>query len=242
MFKTIQVLQKIQKIDLEILAVEEERKRYAAEIEAITAGIESGRQAIEEASAEIEGLRAQIREADDRIAQSNAKVEKDEKRLNDIKNSKEMNALTKEISGANKAKRQCEQDKAALNAKVDEKTLVLKEKEEAFRAKNSELERLAKEAEVNGSVWQEAIDKNTVARDAIKAGIRPEILRKYEMIRAKRGGQGIALIKNETCQGCFIHLPPQVYIILKRGSDELLFCPHCHRILYVENADPAEAV
>ncbi len=242
MFKTIQVLEKIQKIDLEILAVEEEEKRYAAGIEGLKSEIESGKGEIETAAAEIEALRARIREIDDKIAQSNAKVEKDEKRLNDIKNTKEMNALTKEISGANKAKRQCEQDKAALNEKVDEKTKALNEKEEAFGAKTSELERLVKEAEERGPGWQQAIEKGTEARDAIKAGIRPDVLRRYEMIRAKKGGQGIALIKNETCQGCFIHLPPQVSIILKRGTDELQFCPHCHRILYIETTDPAEAV
>ena len=242
MFKTIQVLEKIQKIDLEILAVEEEKKRYAAGIEGLKAEIESGKEAIGTVAAELEGLKARIREIDEKIAQSNAKVEKDEKRLNDIKNTKELNALTKEISGANKAKKQCEQDKAALSEKVDEKTRALNEKEEAFRGKNSELERIVKEAEEKTPDWQLAIEKSTSARDEIKAGIRPDILRRYEMIRAKKGGQGIALIKNETCQGCFIHLPPQVSIILRRGTDELQFCPHCHRILYVETADPAEAV
>lgn len=242
MFKTIRVLEKIQKIDLEILAVEEERKRYATWIEGVTAEIEKSKEAIEAATAEVEGLRAQVREADDKVAQSNAKIEKDEKRLNEIKNAKEMNALTKEISGANKAKKQYEQDKAALNAKVDEKAAALNGTQEALRAKNSELERLVKEMEEKTPGWRQSVEKNTEARDAIKAGIRPDILRKYEMIRSKKGGQGIALIKDETCQGCFIHLPPQVSIILRRGAEELQFCPHCHRILYIETSDPAEAV
>lgn len=242
MFKTIRFLEKIQKIDLEILAVEEEKKRYAACIEGVKAEIGKSKEAIEAATAEIEGIRAQAREADERIAQSNAKIEKDEKRLNEIKNAKEMNALTKEISGANKAKKQYEQDKAALVAKADEKAAALKETEEALRGKNSELERLVKEVEERTPDWQQAVEKNTESRDAIKAGIRPDILRKYEMIRAKKGGQGIALIKDETCQGCFIHLPPQVSIILRRGTDELQFCPHCHRILYIETSGPAEAV
>ncbi|MBI5588409.1 MAG: hypothetical protein HY889_08610 [Deltaproteobacteria bacterium] len=242
MLKTIQVLEKIQKIDLEIIAVEEEKKRYASEIKGMTEELAVARQALDSMAAEVEGIRSQVRAVDDRIGQNSAKVEKDEKRLNDIKNTKELNALTKEISGANKSRKLGEQEKASLNARVDEKAGVLNGKEEAFKAKSSELERLTRAVEEKTPEWQEAVEKNTRLRDEIKAGIRPEILKKYETIRAKRGGQGIALVKNETCQGCYIHIPPQVYIILKRGADELMFCPHCHRILYVETPGPVEAV
>jgi len=238
----MQYLEKIQKIDLEILAVEEEKKRCQAEIQSLSAQIESGKEDVAAVSAEIEGLRAQIREINERIEQSKSKVEKDEKRLNDIKNSKELNALTKEIAGAHKVKKQCEQETEAFNAQIDEKTKVLNEKQEAVDVKSAELERLTKELEDKTPAWQKAIEDSLASRETIKAWIRPDILKKYEMIRAKKNGQGIALVKDETCQGCFIHLPPQVSIILRRGTDELLSCPHCHRILYIQTADPAEAV
>ena len=69
--------------------------------------------------------------------------------------------------------------------------------------------------------------------------MRPDIFKKYETIRAKRGGIGLAKVQDETCQGCYIHIPPQVFIILKRGVEELLTCPHCHRILYVDTQGQA---
>ena len=242
MRNTIKVLEQIQRIDLEIKGIENEQKRYLDEIDAAEVSLREFAEAVEEVSSEIDGTLSQIKGLDDRIAENAGKIKKDEGRLNDIKNSKELNALNREISAANKANKQNEQDKAAFSAKAAE----IKEKKAAHQAgldeKSGDLTRLTSELEEKKAGWGKALEEKKRQRDAIKGDIRPDILKKYEMIRSRRGGLALAVVKEETCQGCYIHIPPQVYIQLKKGVEELMYCPHCHRILYAEDQGELEAI
>lgn len=234
MLDTIRVLEEIQKIDLDIAAAEEEKKRYLREIEAAGAEAKALAAEKEKAAAEITDINARIRDLDEEMRKCSDKVKKDEGRIGGIKNSKELNALNKEISSANKSRRLYEEEKTRFAAKLDEKTASCAALETKLTDKSALLTRLNEEAASKNAVWSEAVSRNTALKEDAKTRISPEILKKYEGIRAKRGGVGLAKVKDETCLGCFIHIPPQVYIILKRGASELMTCPHCHRILYVE--------
>lgn len=242
MLNTIKVLEQIQKIDLEIRAVEEEEKRYLRLIAELGAGLKTAEDGMAQLDSEVNGLKTQLQEIDERIRESTEKVSKDEKRLNSIKNDKEFNALTKEMNGANRTKKQGEQEKTNLSSRITEKEAALNEKKAAAEKQQQEIEGLRKELEEKKIGWKEGLEERMQTRDSVKAGLRSDILRKYEMIRSKRGGLGLVLVKDEICQGCFTHIPPQVYIILKRGTEELLSCPHCHRLLYVESQGQLEAV
>jgi hypothetical protein len=37
--------------------------------------------------------------------------------------------------------------------------------------------------------------------------------------------------RNETCQGCFVNVPPQMFIEVQKNNS-LVRCPNCNRILY----------
>ncbi len=242
MLNPIKLLEQIQKIDLEIRAIEEEEKRYNQDIDGISAELKSAEAQIKALSAEIEELSAQGRAIETKIRENDEKIKRDESRINEIKNTKELNAVTKEISAASKAKKQGEQEKGALEAGINEKKGLLDAKESFFNDKNGELKRVLEELEKKKVVWTEEVQKKQRSRDSVKAELSPAIVKKYEAIRSKRGGTGIAPVKDETCQGCYIHIPPQVYIQLKKGTEELISCPHCHRILYVEEQNQTEAV
>jgi predicted nucleic acid-binding Zn-ribbon protein len=47
-------------------------------------------------------------------------------------------------------------------------------------------------------------------------------------------------VKNGTCQGCNMNIPPQLYNVLQRGVS-IEICPSCSRIIYWEDImkDPA---
>lgn len=242
MSNTIRTLEEIQKIDLEVLAIEAEERGLKEEIDRVSAEAAAHEEGARKLGAEIEELDVFLKNVDERIRQNLEQISKDEKRVASIKNTKELNAVTKEINAANKSKRQNEQEKANYAAKLEEKRSALGALEDALKARRARLEELAAELESRRPVWKQAADEKTRLRDGIKAGLRPDVFRKYENIRAKKGGIGLALIKDETCQGCHINIPPQVYIELRKGSEEIYTCPHCHRILYVENQNQPETV
>lgn len=234
MIDTLRVLEEIQRIDLEIKAVEEAEKEYLRNMEEIGSELKAAGEAISAFQAEVSGLNGQMKEVEEKIRESVEKVARDEGRINSVKNDRELNAITKEINGANRARKQSEQEKASLAARLSEKEGALNSRKEAFNSMEEESARLSGELDARRLGWRESLEAKLKSKDDVKVRVRPDILRKYEMIRSRRGGLGLVPVKDEICQGCFTHIPPQVYIMLKKGTEELQSCPHCHRLLYAE--------
>ena len=237
----IAALEQMQKIDLEIGSVEEEQRQLLKDLDTITEQIATANDSLAILTDETGGLKTQAREIDEKITSSDEKIKKDEQRISSIKNNRELSALNKEISAANKTKKQSEEDKERLNAKISDKNNEAAELQKYIETKTEALKTVTEQIENKRSEWKNAVEERLSKKEAAGADVPASIRKKYENIRAKRSGTALALIKNETCQGCFIHIPPQIYIQLKRGVTELVTCPHCHRILYVETGEPKEA-
>lgn len=241
MIKAIGALEELQRIDLEIGAVEEEEKNYQKDIERLTEELEAVEEVLSGLTPDMETLDKRIAEYRDLIRQNEEKVKKDEQRLNDVKNEKELNALNKGIRAANKARKQYEEELGNVTSRADELRARVDEKKGLAEEKKAEIDRLTGDAEAKKPQWKAALEEKNQRRQALKSTIRPDVLRKYETIKARRGGRGLVPVKNETCQGCFIGIPPQVYIELKKGTEDIIICPHCHRILYFEHEDPEQS-
>ena len=60
--------------------------------------------------------------------------------------------------------------------------------------------------------------------------IDPSVLERYERILASKGDSALAPVLDGACSGCYIKLPPQTVIEIKR-ADRLIECQSCGRIL-----------
>lgn len=242
MLNTIKVLEQIQKTDLEIGALEEEQSGFLKEIERIAAELEDTREKIGTLGAEIDRLTGSRSEAEQRLQDNADKTNRYEERIREVKNDRELRAINKEKNQANKSKRLIEQDLGLIEEKLTGVRSSSDELEREAGEKNSALDTLKAEIETKKAGWEEAMKQKQGRIDSLKVDLEPNIFRKYEAIKARSGGRAVVPVKDEACQGCFIHIPPQLSIQLKRGDEELIMCPHCHRILYVEEEAQPEAV
>jgi hypothetical protein len=57
-----------------------------------------------------------------------------------------------------------------------------------------------------------------------------------------RKGLAVVAVKDGTCRGCNMRIPPQLYNVLQRGNS-LELCPTCNRIIYWARLleEPSEA-
>ena len=81
-----------------------------------------------------------------------------------------------------------------------------------------------------------ALDRelNAVAaeRTPIAAGLPADLLALYEKLRAQKGGVGAAPLRARQCGGCRLSLDPAELAQIKAaGSDEVIRCEECQRIL-----------
>lgn len=242
MRNTIKILEQIQAIDIEIGAVEDESKACLAGIEEASAFVRKFEEEKASLAPRIDELKALAGAAENKVREAGEKAARNEKRLNEIKNDKELKALNKETSDAKKALKQGEEDLKLLAAKLQAAEAAFSAKSAEAEAKTSEIGRLTAEMESKKPVWASLIEEKRQKREGLKAGLRPDFYKKYEMIRAKRSGRALVSVRKETCQGCYIHIPPQAYIELKKGVDDLVTCPHCYRILYVEEETQPQTV
>ena len=70
-------------------------------------------------------------------------------------------------------------------------------------------------------------------RKILSTTIDKKILEKYEHILNGKEGLAIVKVKDNSCHGCFMHVPHQVINEIKM-YDHLISCEVCSRILYLE--------
>jgi predicted nucleic acid-binding Zn-ribbon protein len=72
-------------------------------------------------------------------------------------------------------------------------------------------------------------------RDELAARIEAPLLAKYQKRADSLAGKVVVEARGESCSGCFMSIPPQLFVNVKKNT-EVLTCPHCSRILYYKEA------
>lgn len=226
------LLKKIQDIDIQIGLIEKEAREINADAERLLAEIRAYEDSLEIKKKELDELENARRALEAELIEHTERIKKNEERLKNIKNDKEFKASTKEMNTAKKDKLTKEGEINKLNATIDEKKGFIKEEEDRLKNKKDELEAKKLSIETNKENVERVIKEKTEEKMIIAKDISSAVLKKYETIKEKRHGIAIISVAAGVCQGCHMNIPPQAYIHLQKGSSDLIFCPHCHRILY----------
>ena len=87
--------------------------------------------------------------------------------------------------------------------------------------------------------FAEPADKKSEAQAAELRGKIPQpIISHYERLRV-RGKKGVAVVRNQVCTGCHMHVPIGQITVLMRGQD-IQLCESCGRYLYLPDAAETE--
>lgn len=229
---TIELLRKIQQIDLRIDALLKEEAQYRSSLEGSGEELGTMTAELETLEGEVSSLTTQKNEKQEHVRQNKERIERDQVRLSEIKNDKQYKAVNKEITNAEKSNKLLGMEIDSLSDRLTEKEGLLSEKQGAFGEKDSALGAMKDGLGEKEGQWASSREGFDVEREVVAKEIEPRILKRYERVKAGSGGIGIVNVKDETCLGCYIHIPPQTYIQLLRESSDIIDCPHCHRILY----------
>jgi predicted nucleic acid-binding Zn-ribbon protein len=229
----------------EIDSQQREKTALVEELEAAIAEAESRlakqRDLTHSTQAERDLVEARRRELEAQLYVEEAKMKDRRMRLNRVRNEKELQALRREIELSKEA-----------NQQIEEEVLRLLESAETLNASAAEAERALAELEASATtktaeqrarieqVRRDVASEREV-RTRMAAALDGDLLQKYEQIFKRRGGTAVVEVRNGTCLGCHMHLPPQFSNELQRSRDVRL-CPNCHRILFwrPERLDPPD--
>lgn len=199
------------------------------EISGIQTRIKKHENAIAEVDNEILKHNTNIKEAETLIA-------KYEKQLDNVKNNREFDALTKEIA-LQKLEIQLSQKKIReANAVKETKTETLNQFTAKLAQRTKDVE--AKKVELQKIIEKTDKEEAKLVKESEKARkvIEDRILTSYDKIRKTyRNGLAVVPISRGACGGCFNRIPPQMQIeigVMKK----IIACEHCGRVLIDDQA------
>lgn len=188
----------------------------------------------EKLQAELDGFDADQASKKQRIKEAEALIKKYDEQLQNVKNNREYEALSKEIELQNleiqltqKRMRDAEGDVEAKRAYLDEAKTLIATKKEELEAKKGELDKIIKETEKEEKAYHKELEK-------ARGGVDERLLNAFTRIRKSyRNGLAVVTISREACGGCFAGIPPQRKLEI-RARKKIIICEHCGRILVDE--------
>jgi uncharacterized protein len=231
--KQLEILWELQKIDLNLTAIEGDRERYPKEMKRLDDKCRIEKERVQKEKEKIESLEKERRQKEQEVSTEQEKIKRTEARMFDVKTNKEYQAFLTEIETAKEATNRQEEGILRLLDEIDEakKNLAKWEKEVSVTLAKIETERASLQGKMahDDEGWKKQMDR----RKTLSKQIEARLVKLYDTLKEKRRGVGVVEVRNETCQGCFVNIPPQMYNEVQRNK-QLIQCPNCNRILYFD--------
>ena len=194
------------------------------EIEGLTTRIEKIQNDITNLQSEVSRRRLTTQE-------NNASIERYTEQLNNVRNNREYENLTKEIEYLqldnqlnDKKIREANEQVTVKQEEIHRCSELVSERRTDLDIKKSELDEIISETKAEEEKLRER-------SKAIEATIDPRLLSAFKRIRKNsRNGLGVVYVQRDACGGCFNKIPPQRQLDI-RMRKKIIVCEYCGRIM-----------
>jgi predicted nucleic acid-binding Zn-ribbon protein len=224
-------LYEAQKIELQIMENETKRQTAPKKLQEMDEELKQLKERLEKEKVIFEELEKERKKKEKELDADKDKIKKIESKLYEVKTNKEYQALLKEIEAAKATNDKTEEDILTLMEKIEEmkKDYESSQTKLRKRGKDIEVEKTRLDTEIQS--MDKIIGELKAQRDNLLSVVSNELRSKYDMLKVRRGGIAVTNVKNGVCLGCFMNIPPQLFIEVTKNK-KLIQCPSCNRILY----------
>lgn len=186
----------------------------------------------------IKRLENQVNDLEDEVSkhmaninEANTLIERYEKQMDNVKNNREYDALTKEIEMQRLEIQLSNKKIKGTREEVMKKDETLKATQDRLASKQADLK--TKKVELEQII--EKTDKDEKKLSALSGAAREKVedrlIRAYDKIRTSyRNGLAVVTVERDACGGCFNQIPPQMQLEIAQRK-KIIACEHCGRIL-----------
>ena len=162
---------------------------------------------------------------------SSLKVEKYTEQLDNVRNNREFDHLSKEIEFeklevelAEKRAKEFSADAKKLQEEIQESKAFMESRKIDLKQKKEELDSIVAETKQQEEALRAEVK-------AIEEEVDDRLLTAFKRIRkSARNGLGVVLVERGACGGCFNKIPPQRQLDVKLGK-KVIVCEYCGRIM-----------
>jgi len=166
-----------------------------------------------------------------KITDSNSLINKYKEQLDNVRNNREFDNLSKEIEFqglevelAEKRIREFTHESKAINEEIAKSKALLEERQADLKSKKEELDEIVSETKIQEEQLREKAKQ-------LETTIEPRLLAAFKRIRkSARNGLAVVYIQRDACGGCFNKIPPQRQLDIKLRKKTIV-CEHCGRII-----------
>ncbi len=202
-----------------------------ADLEDDVAGLETR---IQKIKSELDDLEDDIVTRKNVIRDAQANIKKYETQLNEVKNNREYDAISKEIEIQGLDIQVSEKKIREFGFEIASKTQVYEKALGDLDARKADLD--AKKAELDTITSETEKEETELIALADKAvpNIEDRLLFAYNRLRGNaKNGLAVVTIQRDSCSGCFNQIPPQRQSDIRQRK-KIIVCEHCGRILIDE--------
>ncbi len=228
------ILKQLQDVDVKIFAFKDERHRLPEELKQELQAFEDCKSVLAQIEADLKDMQVSRKEKEVVLLTKEEHIKKLQGQLYQVKKNDEYRALENEIASAKADNSIIEEEILKLLDSTDEKKQEAQLKKQDVLSAETELK--VKEAKVKERVVKLGLEIESLGqeRSKIAADVDKEVIDIYErIIQSKKAQLAVVRIKDSACQGCFMHIRPQLINEVKLGKD-LILCESCARILYID--------
>ena len=215
----------------EIDSIKTLRGELPLEVQDLEDEIEGMTTRIEKMTADVAELKREINERNGKIAENKANIERYNTQMENVRNNREFDSLTKQVEYAEldnqlheKKIREAKEIVDAKTAEITRCNLEVNDRRVMLETKKEELEEIVGETKAEEEKLRERA-KN------LELTIEPRLLNAFKRIRRNsRNGLGIVSVQRDACQGCFNKIPPQRQLDI-RSRKKIIVCEYCGRIM-----------
>ena len=194
------------------------------EIEGLTTRLEKIQNDINEFERAVVQKKGEIADAEQSVARYKSQ-------LDEVKNNREYDTLSKEIEFQSLEIELCNKKIREANARIAEKKeelalnqQTIAERKEDLDVKKGELEEIMEETRAEEDKLKEKVKD-------LEAKIETRLLTSFKRIRKNaRNGLGVVYVQRDACGGCFNKIPPQRQLDIKMHK-KIIVCEYCGRIM-----------
>ncbi len=231
----------LQLIDSKIDEIRSTRGELPKEVKNLELEIEEIQGRVSKLNNEMEALESDISKKKLTIKDSEAQIKRYEKQLADVKNSREFEALTKEVEFQNLEIELAQKRINEFKVKIENKKEVLEIAQEKLNERSEDLS--VKKGELDSIISQNEKKEKALVKLSDEYGkkIEKRLLEGYKRIRNNSiHGLAVVPVINGATQGSFFMVPPQRELDI-RARKKIIISEHCGRILVDEELANEEA-
>jgi predicted nucleic acid-binding Zn-ribbon protein len=231
----LEKLVELQKLEIEAEKIRSLHKNLPIRIRELDEEFKVFQDAIERRRTEFEDKQKLKKEKDRQLQAGQEAMKKTRDRLSEVKTNKEYQSMLKEIETSEKKNGKIEEEIIILLDGLEVASREMKQQEGEFETSRLAYENKKKELQDNVDSLQGRMKELLGGVETMRKDISPDLLRRYDRIKAFANGVAVVPVRKEICSGCHMAIPPQMYNELQTGS-EILTCPNCNRIIFREPA------